>query len=316
MTDPPAPPRPLVTIGIPTYNRAALLKRAITSAQRQSYTNLEIIISNNASSDDTDQVCRCYADQDYRIRYVGHNSNIGPVANFEFVLQQAAGEYFMWLGDDDWLDDAYVGDCVATLQSDGSVSLVSGTPLYYRDGTFSHAGRLLDLSTASPVSRVVRYYLSVTDNGMYYGLMRTAQLQAVRFKSEMGGDWHIIASIAFLGRCTMLETVAVHRELGGATSSYRDIARSLNLSRIQSMFPMSSIAIGAASNVMAAKTIFHSERLPTKILLSAVVSLAVASRPAIHFVKRVHRRLIGVPRTSGTSTSTQSTLGKAATERI
>jgi glycosyltransferase involved in cell wall biosynthesis len=72
----------LVSIGIPTYNRAELLKRAIESALNQDYKNIEVIISDNASTDDTESICQFYCNQDARLKYVRHSQNRGPGANF------------------------------------------------------------------------------------------------------------------------------------------------------------------------------------------------------------------------------------------
>lgn len=84
---------PLVTIAIPTYNRANLyLTQAIESAINQTYPNLEIIISDNCSTDDTEMVIRSFKDP--RIRYFRQEKNIGGNNNFNFCLKQARGEYF------------------------------------------------------------------------------------------------------------------------------------------------------------------------------------------------------------------------------
>src|SRR5229473_2324672 len=102
---------PLVTIGLPTYNRASELKRAVESVLAQDYSNLELVISDNASTDDTQLVCERFCAQDNRIRYIRQPTNRGAAANFHEVLQRAGGEFFMWLGDDDWLDSSYVAQC-------------------------------------------------------------------------------------------------------------------------------------------------------------------------------------------------------------
>jgi glycosyltransferase involved in cell wall biosynthesis len=94
---------PLVSVGIPTYNRAdGYLKEAIQSVLNQTYPNLEIIVSDNCSSDDTGTVVKAFNDS--RIRYHRHDVNIGPNNNFNFCLDQAQGAYFLLLHDDDLID--------------------------------------------------------------------------------------------------------------------------------------------------------------------------------------------------------------------
>ena len=95
---------PLVTIGIPTYRRPQLLRRAIASALAQDHGDVEVVISDNASGDDTDAVCREAVAADRRVRYVPQRENIGAVPNFLAALAAGTGSLFMWLGDDDWLE--------------------------------------------------------------------------------------------------------------------------------------------------------------------------------------------------------------------
>src|SRR3990167_857582 len=88
----------LVSIGLPVYNGAATdrLPRSLDSLLNQTYHNIEITLSDNASTDGTEKICREYAARDSRIRYIRQKENRGVVANFQFVLAKAIGEYFMW----------------------------------------------------------------------------------------------------------------------------------------------------------------------------------------------------------------------------
>lgn len=241
---------PLVTIGIPTYNRCKLLERSIVSALSQDYPLIEVIISDNASTDGTEYLCQQYCEKDKRIKYVKQSSNIGPGKNFSEVVSMASGKYFMWLGDDDWIALTYLSECVSILEGNKDVSLVSGSPLYYKDGKKAHKGKMFDLQDECWATRVFRYYLNVTDNGMFYGVMNTNQLQKITVKNAMGSDWHLIANIISMGKSRMLHSVSVHRELGGATASYKGIVKSLDLPSIQGVFPMATIAIGAWENIL------------------------------------------------------------------
>ena len=96
---------PKVSIGIPTFNRADLLRRSIESALGQDYPNIEVLVSDNASTDETPAICQGLGD---RIKYFRQSINLGPLTNFSKVLEMASGEFFMWLGDDDWIDASYV----------------------------------------------------------------------------------------------------------------------------------------------------------------------------------------------------------------
>ena len=105
----------LVSVGIPTRNRAALLERAVRSVLAQQGVELEIIVSDNASTDGTAVLCEELAAADPRVRIVRQAADIGAEANFRAVLEAARGPLFMWLADDDWIDPEYVAACAAVL---------------------------------------------------------------------------------------------------------------------------------------------------------------------------------------------------------
>ena len=105
----------LVSVGIPTRNRVALLERAVRSVLVQEGTELEIIVSDNASTDGTRDLCEELSAADPRIRILRHPTDIGAEANFRAVLDDARGPLFMWLADDDWIDPGYIAECAAVL---------------------------------------------------------------------------------------------------------------------------------------------------------------------------------------------------------
>ena len=122
----------LVSIGLPTFNRAKVLRRAVDSLLAQTYRNFELIISDNASSDETQEICRQYAARDPRVRYVRQKENIGAAPNNIFVLREARGEYFLWTADDDWWAPEYVASLVEVLENHSGygVALCSFQRLY------------------------------------------------------------------------------------------------------------------------------------------------------------------------------------------
>lgn len=282
---------PLVTIGIPTYNRASLLHRSIESALRQDYRNIEIIISDNASTDDTGAVCHHYSEQDERIKYVRQAKNCGATVNFSKVLEMATGQFFMWLGDDDWIDASYVSSCVQLLLNDQSLSLVSGTPHYYRDNQPVGSGKTFDLVQKEWWKRLASYYYQVADNGTFYGVMRTEQIRAIHIPNLMGGDWHLIANIVAMGGARVVEGVSINRELGGATTSYRKIATTLGLSSIHAFFPFSSMAVGAWRNIVRFGEAFHAKPKWARMVMGMAAFALVITRPAFIYMKAAIKRL-------------------------
>jgi len=108
--------QPLVSVGIPTYNRPEGLKRTLECITGQTYENLEIIVSDNCSSDPkVEAVVKEFQKQDNRIQYFRQTENFGMGYNFKFVLEKAIGEYFMWAADDDQWDNLYISTCLNEL---------------------------------------------------------------------------------------------------------------------------------------------------------------------------------------------------------
>jgi glycosyltransferase involved in cell wall biosynthesis len=110
-------PVPAVSIGLPTYNRPDRLMAALNNFQRQSFTDFELIVSDNASPDpDVRALCEKEAAADGRIRYIRRSENCGMDANFWFVFEQARAPYFMWASDDDVWPADFIARGVCALE--------------------------------------------------------------------------------------------------------------------------------------------------------------------------------------------------------
>lgn len=107
---------PKVSIGVPVYNGEIYIREALDSLLAQTFTNFELIISDNASTDGTEAICRKYAAHDPRIRYIRQPENRGALANFKYLLDEAAGEYFQWLGSDDCLSAVSLSELVTRIE--------------------------------------------------------------------------------------------------------------------------------------------------------------------------------------------------------
>jgi len=100
--------KPLVSIGMPVRNGANTLRVALDSLLAQTFADFELLISDNDSTDDTEAICREYETLDERVRYVRQQKNIGVVSNFQFVVDRARGDYFMWAAHDDTWGAKYI----------------------------------------------------------------------------------------------------------------------------------------------------------------------------------------------------------------
>lgn len=222
---------PLVSVCIPTYNRVEKLQVAIKKIQEQTYKNLEIIISDNFSSDNTEASCDKLREEDKRIKYFRHEINQGPTANFEFSRKQATGKYFLWHGDDDYLDNSYIKACVDELEKSSSYVLVSGIAAYrYNNkGAITHYGNIIQLNSSLPMLRFIKYLWFVADNSIFCGVYRADQLTQCHLPNVLAGDWIWLSQVVLQGRAKVINTVLINRSYGDSTSvSYERIIGIIN----------------------------------------------------------------------------------------
>jgi hypothetical protein len=215
---------PIVSIGIPTYNRAGSVERAIRSALSQSHAAIEIVVSDDASSDETEAVCRALVAQDARVRYERLPRNVGHAANFRRVFERSSGAYFMWLSDDDWLEPEYVSRCLDTLRGDPACSLVAGRGRYFREDAFAVQERAMNLTHRNPAMRVLAYFWQVDVNGALYGVVDRQRLAQLPFRELFGGDWVLVGALAAAGHVRTLEDVHLMRSISGVSSDATGLA--------------------------------------------------------------------------------------------
>lgn len=114
---------PTVSIGLPVYNGEHFLEEALKSLLAQTFTDFELIISDNASTDRTGEICKDYQSRDARIRYYRQEKNIGGGNNGNFTFEMAKGKYFCWAADDDIYAPQFLEKCVEVLDKDPGVAL-------------------------------------------------------------------------------------------------------------------------------------------------------------------------------------------------
>ena len=160
--------RPLVSVGIPTFNRPEGLRRTLRLICGQTYPNLQILVSDNASpGDETEQVVRDFSETDARVKYFRQPSNIGPIANFRFVLAEASGDYFMWAADDDEWDASFIETCLA---ADRSCSVMTNFKTIFRARNTRDEYRVPVLSPDLSMTENVVNFFSNMQPSLLYGL--------------------------------------------------------------------------------------------------------------------------------------------------
>src|SRR5579859_868727 len=243
--------RPLVSIGIPTYNGEKRIASTINSILSQYYPNLEIIISDNCSTDNTESVCARINKDHPLIRYYRQKENIGIIRNFEFVLEKASGDFFMWVADDDWLESFTLKKYVDFLTSHPDYSLVSGEIRYWSGDNHIFDERDFSIEHDTGRVRVVRYYTKVKHGASFYGLMPMEVARKIVLQNRLGEDWHFVAKVAYLGKIKMLNSIGYHKRLNGSSKTLRQYARIIGASWVSASFPHARIAADAFHEIIA-----------------------------------------------------------------
>jgi glycosyltransferase involved in cell wall biosynthesis len=180
---------------MPVWNGEEYLRDGLDSLLGQTFDDLELIISDNASTDATQAICEEYADRDSRVRYYRNARNIGLQANFARVLRLATAPYFMWGCPDDLWDPSYVAKMVAVLDDRESVVL-SGSSAAQIDRDGVQLGHFDNVSVLSPRgirARAHRFICTPPGGGhatLIYGLMRTPVIQRVGLFAPPGKARH------------------------------------------------------------------------------------------------------------------------------
>lgn len=182
---------PLVTLGLPVHNGERYLETALGSLLAQDYPNLEVLISDNGSSDATETICRKFAANDSRIRYIRQRTNIGAKKNFEYLVAQARGAYFAWCAHDDIRKPRFVSACVSALEKNPTAVLCNGAVIFLNEEGAVRADwcdlnfETVGMTTAERMLRLVDH----TDWVDMYGLIRVEFLrQALPIQSVWGSD--------------------------------------------------------------------------------------------------------------------------------
>jgi glycosyltransferase involved in cell wall biosynthesis len=166
-----------ITIGMPIYNGAATIERAIAGLEAQTHGGFVVIAADNASTDGSAEALAAWAARDPRVTVRRHDENIGAVGNFRFLLDQAETEYFMWHACDDRLSPDYVERLAALLDGDSGCGLAVGD-VVKSDAQGTDKRRVFpDLTGRSRVARVT-ILLRRPRAPWIYGLFRTAELRA------------------------------------------------------------------------------------------------------------------------------------------
>jgi glycosyltransferase involved in cell wall biosynthesis len=207
----------LVSIGLPVRNAASRVEHVVHSVLAQDHGDIELVISDNASTDETQEVCRDLAASDSRIAYHRQPQNIGLLNNFIFVSEQARGTYFRWIGDDDRLEPAYVRRCLPLFSEDSALILVTTQVSYTGDDGSQRTGAYEGGGMASddPVARFTEMLRLLNESHLQidplYGLFRRSAVVALPRRNVVREDEAFATRLALAGPWGHVPEVLAHR---------------------------------------------------------------------------------------------------------
>ncbi|MGE0756860.1 MAG: glycosyltransferase [Pirellulaceae bacterium] len=202
----------IVSVGIPVFNGAERLPETLATILAQDHPDLEIILSDNASTDGTEELCRDFARRDPRIRYFRQAHNTGMGANWSFVREQATGAYFIWAADDDRWSPNLLSTLWRALQDEPGAVMAFPTNHFINEQleTVIDCSSLPDLAGPWPLLQRLNHVLWFEEGqqkgNLVYSLIRTDAVQRMPFPTlatqayrEWGGDQLIVFALAFEG---------------------------------------------------------------------------------------------------------------------
>jgi len=243
-----------ITIGLPVYNGGDFIKNRIENILSQNYEDFELIISNNASTDNTDEVCKQFKNRDNRIKYFTHKKNEGALWNFQFVLDESNTPYFVWAGADDIWDQNFLKENIGFLEKNqnfiGSISQVekfgesnqrelSSNRIIkniIKQFKFSKYGAV---EATGNYKRKSKIYLQNNSAQAVYGIFRTSNLKKSMInKLFLGMDLVIILNVLKYGDYHVIPKKLIKFNMRGFSSNGINAStKNLNHSLIGRIFP-------------------------------------------------------------------------------
>jgi glycosyltransferase involved in cell wall biosynthesis len=193
---------PLVSVGLPVYNGALYVARALDSLLAQDLEDFEIVICDNDSQDSTSQICAEYTERDPRIRYFRNPRNLGLAGNFNRTFELSQGKYFKWAAHDDWHAPESLRLTVEQLERNPSAVVCStGVAIVDEHGAqFDEWIPTVDLQTPAPHERVHRLIWTLGETHPMYGLLSARALRGTHLlRSFLASDRTLLAELALLG---------------------------------------------------------------------------------------------------------------------
>lgn len=220
-----------ITIGLPVYNGERFLRTKLDSILSQTYENFELIISNNGSTDKTHEICNEYELKDNRIKYFSHKKNNDAFWNYNFILNKASCDYFMWTSVDDVLLPTFIEKnlnileknktCVAsiskieTYESENDNKLFNPTDLKHYESVKKIRNKIRPRSVFSitgDFDKKSRLYLKKSSCYVFYSIFKTNIIKKSFFYDPfLGDDWAIFLNVLKYGDLLVTDEILMYQ---------------------------------------------------------------------------------------------------------
>ena len=267
----------VVSVGIPSYNRPEELCRTLECFTRQTYTNLDIIVSDNCSlSPKVMDICKTFAQNDNRITCFQQNTNIGGTANFQFVLDKARGDYFMWVDDEDEWDETYIEKCLNGFNQDPNIVLVSSlcdmkdTENPSNDFFYDSYSNIWK-NTDERVLEISRIAVSGRKKIAYLinGVFKREAITGIQIKEVIGADLLFLVNVSLYG--TFYTVPELLHTKKGVTKNIDDYIKYFNTNNISlhTIHPYLPYFCGII------RLFFHEKRFSARFRIIAISKLCI-----------------------------------------
>ncbi|HAZ10391.1 MAG TPA: hypothetical protein DCY56_04720 [Candidatus Omnitrophica bacterium] len=205
--------KPDVSIGMPVYNGAQHIRQALDSLLDQDYKNFELIISDNASTDETQDICKWYIARDKRIRYYRNENNVGAIQNFNSVFAISQGDYFMWASCHDLWEKTFISRCVDILKKEHTVVLCYPLAdwISANGDSLGVISRGIDTRGLDRMSRSHALLWSLQFGYPIHGIIRTSMLKQTKsLRPVIGQDLVLLFEFSLLGEFAHIPEAMLH----------------------------------------------------------------------------------------------------------
>lgn len=230
-----------ISIGLPVFNGEKFINQCIDSLLSQTFQEFELIISDNASTDLTSDICKEYASKDKRIKYIRHQKNNGSAWNLNFVLNEAKFEYFMWAAHDDLWESTFIEKNITVLEKNknfvGSISEVE-----FYEMSKEHKAILIDItlgkagkfqythSILGTYEERIDFLFKFGQPSCIYAIYRTDKLQkSVPKKPFANWDYAVIGAVLKFGELYVIDEILMLRYGGRGYGKISSISYIKNL---------------------------------------------------------------------------------------